>query len=398
MTSTAYRIERSVNRWLTTPESNAAGRLGLYRIIYALAALIYVLPPSQYRQIALIPDFLWRPVLATLWLKSPPSMTFLTAVECFYIGSLVLLLVGLCVRLMTLIVLISGTLFTAILYSFGKLDHSDTFMRVYLPVVMLFSPWGATYSLDAVLRQRRGQLPPAVSADSLRYSWPFLFLFWWLCIMFSVGGITKAIPPGQWIVDLNTLSKIMKEANLVLNPSILRHQFSELPIVPTLVLWMGLAFELSYPLAVINKNWRRFYLSSTIFFHMGTFLTLGIRFTFMLPFYIIFFDLYGLYARFFPKRLWILPSRFFARWSSPMLVGGSMLLAVVTVMSHYVIALKPIFRLPIIALENYGWYLAIILAVYGPATSLPKMLAGLRGKTVQSKVNIDSLISSETAL
>lgn len=397
MTSTAYRIERNVNRWLTTPESNAAGRLGLYRIIYAVMALTYVLPPSQYAQIALIPDFLWRPVIVTSWLESPPPMTFLTAVECFYIASLVLLMLGLKVRLMTLVVLISGLLFTGVLYSFGKLDHSDTFMRVYLPVVMLFSPWGATYSLDAVLRQRRGQQPPSVTEDSLRYSWPFLFLFWWLCIMFFVGGVTKAIPPGQWIVDLNTLSKIMKEANLVLNPSTLRHQFSELPIIPTLVLWMGLAFELSYPLAVINKNWRRFYLSSTIFFHMGTFLTLGIRFTFLLPFYIIFFDLYGLYARFFPKRLWILPSRFFARWSSPMLICGSLLLAAVAVMSHYSRVLEPILVLPIIFMESYSWNVAIILAIYGLATSLPKIFAGLRGKTAQSKINTESLITPKQA-
>lgn len=369
------KIDR-IDRWLLAPEVNAAGRLGVYRILFVIFTLISVFPVNQYWQIQNMPQELWKPVVPLMWMDAPPSGAFLTALDAVYIASLVLLGLGLRTRLMTFIVLLSGTLMTCVMYSFSKIDHGDTFMRVYIPAVMLFAPWGASYSLDAVLRKRKGIQPPAPTDSSLRYSWPILFLFWILCIMFMVGGIVKAVPPGQWLTQPELLRWFMLEYNIGQEPLYLRYVLAQSSTVATLLMYVALAFETFYPLAAINKDWRRFYISSTIFFHLGTGISLGIATVATMILYVLVFDLWGLYDRFFPKRLRHQLDRLFDSASAPLLIGGALLLTGVIVILHLIQPAIPD-RLQVGAIFNtYVWWPAAALAVYGIALSLPKIVVG----------------------
>lgn len=377
MSKLARKIETGVNRWLTTPEANAAGRLGLYRIIFALVALAHVLTPNGFLQIPTLAAYQWKPVFLLLWLKTPPPLETLVLIEAAYIFGLVLLAVGLRVRLTTLLVLIAGTFYSAITLSFGKIDHGGTFMYTYIPAVMLFAPWGATFSLDAVLRARRGIPAPSPREDSLRYSWPILFLLWLLCIMFMMSGVLKGLPPGQWILNPNLMGRFMLEYNITPTPSELRYFLAGLPLVPTLLQACALIFETLYPLAAINKTWRRFYLSSTVFFHIGTQITMGIWFTPMLFTYLLFFDFYALYERWFPKRLFAAPAQIFARWASPALIGLTIALGAVVAGSHYLQELKPLLSLPLNVIYGLAWYVATPIAAYGLFTSAPKLVRDL---------------------
>ncbi|HEX2622632.1 MAG TPA: hypothetical protein VHL11_20875, partial [Phototrophicaceae bacterium] len=292
------------------------------------------------------------------------------------------------VRPVTLIVFVFGTIYALVENSFGKIDHGDTFMRVYIPAVMLFAPWGETFSLDSVFHRRQGMPVTSVSESSLRYSWSILFLLWLLCIMFMGGGLIKAIPPGQWLLDPNLLRKFMLEYNVIENPVYLRYWLSQLPVIPTLLLYMGLAFETFYPLAAINKTWRRFYISSSVLFHIGTGIMLGIQFTPMLFFYILFFDLQSLYDRFFPKRLLILPERWLKNWSSSALVAGTLMMVAGVIFVRSLSMFASVLRLPNDLIWNYAWWIAGPIAVYGIVTSAPVLLQRLVARLRRSNSSI----------
>ncbi len=368
------RFERSVNHWLTTPEENAAGRLGLYRIIYAVSALMYGLVTLNYAEIATMPAYNWRPVAILAWMPAIPSADVLTMIYVTYIVSLVFLLFGLWTRWSTLVVLISGMTFAGIVYSFGKIDHSDTFMRVYIPTVMLFGPWGKLYSVDALLAQRRGAAPLDPRDGSLRFSWPILFLFWLLCTFFMMSGVIKAIPPGQWLLDPDLMRKFMLEYNTIEQPVYIRHVLANLPVVPTLLLWMGLAFELFYPLAVINKSWRTFYVSSTVFFHMMTGITLGIAFDVTLFLYILFFDLWRVFDRLVTvqaRQRISTASQRVPLWGWLGMIGA---VSAVLLISHYNPVTGPLYQRFLAMFSQNVWYIVVPIAAYGVLTSLPKII------------------------
>jgi hypothetical protein len=310
-------------------------------------------------------------------MQTIPSAEVLNLLYAVYIISLVFLLFGLQTRWSTLVVLISGTLFAAIMNSFSKIDHADTFIRVYIPAVMCFVPWGRLYSADALLAQRRGVMPVSPREDGLSYSWPILFLFWLLCIFFMMSGVIKAVPPGQWIVDPDLMRKFMLEYNSIEQPVYLRHILAQLPLVPTLLLWGGLAFELFYPLAVINKDWRTFYVSSTVFFHMMTGITLGIAFDTNLFLYILFFDLWLVFDRIVApqkrERLSVAAQKVtILGW-----VGIIGCVSAVILLTYHNPVTGPAYRHFVALFSLNVWYIAVPIAAYGICKSLPKILQPL---------------------
>lgn len=374
MASRVSHLERSVNRWLTIPEANAAGRLGLYRIIYAVSALMYALSAYNYAEISTVPTYNWRPVAIIAWVNSIPSADVLNILSGIYIISLVFVLFGLWTRGSTLMTLVSGTLFSSMMFSFGKIDHADTFMRVYIPAVMLFASWGKLYSVDTLLAQRRGALSLNPREDSLRFSWPILFLFWMLCIFFMMSGVIKAVPPGQWIVDPDLMRKFMLEYNSIDQPVYIRHVLAQIPLLPTLLLWGGLLFETCYPLAVINKHWRTLYVSSTVFFHLTTGILLGIAFDATLFLYILFFDLWGLFDRFVSIKKRDRLSGFAHRIPLLGWLGMVAVLSLALLLSFHSSSIGPLYPQITALFSRYVWYIVVPIATYGIFRSLPKVV------------------------
>jgi hypothetical protein len=298
------KIETRIDTWLTLPEANAAGRLGLYRIIFVMMYyLLATTTVSNFSNLSSTPANAWYPTPLLMWMSTPPSANILALIVIVNIMALVLLGIGWHVRLMTFIVLVTGILIGAFSASVGgKVDHSRTFREVYIPFMMLFSSWGDTFSLDAVLRHRRGETVTDPTDSSFQYSWVFKALLLLLAILFMMSGIVKGMPPGQWLTDTDLMRKVMLDHNRDLQ-DYTRFVIASLPLVPFILQMMALMFETFYPLVLINKTWRRFYLSSSVFFHIGTKISLNIWFWSMLFLYIFFFDIYNVYQRFFPHRL-----------------------------------------------------------------------------------------------
>lgn len=365
-------IENRIDAWLTQPEVNAAGRLGIYRIIYCLVYLIFMsVSLETLGEISKTPVNSWNPTPILLWMASPPPemvIMFIVAVQTI---AIILLLLGWKVRWMTGIILVAGILTTAFKISVGgKVDHSGTFHVVYIPLIMWFAPWGDTFSLDSVLKQRQGKPIVDPTTDDFRYSWAFKALLWLLAIMFMLSGLLKMIPPGQWVTDLDVLRKLILINNLDAQEH-LRFFVATLPIVPFILQLMGMLFETLYPIAVVNKSWRRLMVSSAVFFHIGTRITLGIWFGSMLFFYMIFFDIYAVYRKFFPHRLLHAPARLLNQLPSWSLIALAWLIAIaIFYIRNQPMLWNSIVR-PIRQITfDEIWVVAGVLGAYGVITAL----------------------------
>src|SRR5262245_61134770 len=112
--------------WLTSPEPRAAGRLGLFRILYAL---FYLWHPSWIHaaDLARLPAASWHPVgvLRLLGVKAPSMAP--AVLEPLLVGLLLLLMVGLRVGIVTAAVLVTGVLLETFHQSYGKVEHASVF-------------------------------------------------------------------------------------------------------------------------------------------------------------------------------------------------------------------------------------------------------------------------------
>lgn len=95
---------------------------------------------------------------------------------------------------------------------------------------------------------------------------------------------------------------------------------------------------------------------------------------------ILFFDLWALYDRFFPRRVLKPFGALFSRLPGWALVLLSLLVAGFFVFVHFNTPLfRAIFRVPFRLFYLYVWHIAALIATYGIATSLPKILRRWRG-------------------
>jgi hypothetical protein len=161
------KLEKNYTHWLSSPAANAAGRMGLFRILYSIFSL-WLCSYLHYSEMILIPAIQWKPILLLSWLDYPPYALILFF-ESLLVGALILLLVGYQTRLATLGVFILGSGLTAIRVSLFMVDALFMVQYFYIPLFMFFSYWGDTYSIDAILAQRKGKITPKPQDSSWRY-------------------------------------------------------------------------------------------------------------------------------------------------------------------------------------------------------------------------------------
>ncbi len=355
-------LEARINQWLTQPTPNAVGRLGLYRILFALFYLAAV-ATDYVLGVTLIPVGEWRPVIILGWLASPPPDAVMHAATYGLLIALGLLLLGWRTPWSTLAVMALGTWIALVRYSYGKIDHEDTFMTVYIPLVMMFSAWGETYSLDARRRKKQALHP---NESSWRYGWPMLVILWLLSIMYMMSGYIKIIP-GVWLEDFQNVAKLMVSYNAVPDAFFLNPIIATNPLLYVPAQLIGLAFETLFPLALINMTWRRFFLSMAVFFHLFNHIFLHINFAYMFLVYALFVDWQAVYEQLRLERLKIL-----AQVPASILLGAVIVFAV----GWHTLEMWRIVPAWVLTLW-LPWVMALPLATYGLLTSTWALVRGL---------------------
>ncbi len=295
-------VNTQVNQFILRSEGNAVGRLSLYRILYA-AFYLWMIARYDLPILSSIPTGELDPLITLFFLDAQPAPEFYMALQFILVFGLVMLLFGTYVRSSIIMIIASGTIIAMLRYSFGKIDHYDTFMVLYTPLVMLFySGWGNNYSFDAIIKQRKGIKLLSPNESSWQYSWPIMIITVLLTILFIGAGVLKLLPDSNsWLWHTDIIRKLTIDFNKGLSPN---------PLTPFIVdnAWIygplrfgAVIFEAGFFLALINNKWRSLFMATAVFFHLFNLILFGIPFVDMLIIYAIFVDWQKLYERFVPQ-------------------------------------------------------------------------------------------------
>ncbi|MEM6255338.1 MAG: hypothetical protein AAF821_20685 [Cyanobacteria bacterium P01_D01_bin.156] len=321
-------VEQRYMRWLTRPAENAAGRMGLYRIIYCLFYLWFI-SSMHFKELSLVPTSLWDPTVLFTQLSPLPGGAY-PIMETLLVMALVLLMVGYKTRLATFSTLLLG--FALTVFRTGLLTQERTILVTvfYVPLFMLLSRWGATYSIDALLKQKQG-LPTANPKDSSwRYIWPARGLLVIIALLFLSATITKVIQV-DWLLDTRFVGDFLLHKGV---ESYLRNGFPIHPLGPILgktnflvvpTQYGVLLFEGAFILVLFSRTAQAIILRITPIFHSVNTLLMGIPFISVLSIYAAFPDWQRLYQQFYPKSLRL---KGLAKLSAPLLKIGAISLAV----------------------------------------------------------------------
>lgn len=277
--------------WLTAPVPGAAGRLGLYRIAFA----VFYLWRSSFideRDVADLSRAFHRPIfLAAFWPSSLPE-PLLQILAAALVASLVLLMVGLQTRCATVAVLILGILLET---AHARVDHSRgaIFLCAFIPLSMLPAcAWGDVFSLDAALARRRGRAGVRVGDGSARYVIPGRVNHVLLVALFALAAISKL--RGVWLSNPGVMGDIVKNEVLLAAtwrlpvwPAAPLVEMS--PLIPPLLTWGVLLFEGSFALSLLPKL-RPLFVASALVFHAANALWFVVSFTPILAVYGLLMD------------------------------------------------------------------------------------------------------------
>lgn len=287
-------------KWI---EPHIVGRMGLFRIIYAVFYL-WVIARYNYPELSAIPAGQWKPLITYSWMPTPPIAPFMIAAQIGLVFGLVLVLLGYRTRLSTLLVLLTGMFLTGVRYSFNKMDHYDHVMVSYIPAIMFIYDWGRTYSIDSILRARRGVANPDPNTSNWQDAWPLLLVLAIVVVLFTTAGILKLYPDrGSWIWN----EEVIRKVTLKYNKGFDFNPFAFL-IVNNAILYgplrfLAVGFETSFILAIFSRRFRTFFIASAVLFHLYNLLFNGIDFVEMMIVYAFFIDWQYLYTRFWPQML-----------------------------------------------------------------------------------------------
>ena len=301
-------VGQCARAWLTAPETRIAGRMGLFRVIYTVFYLWH-LSWVDGATLGLLPGAVWQPVdlLRVVPLRLPSTLPGI--LESSLVAALVMLLAGLWVRPVTLAVLVLGTLLEAFHQSFGKVEHASVFLVFYIPLFMLGSEWGGTWSLDALVARRAGRASTRPSDDSWRLALPMRGVLLMLGLLFFSAALAKSVL-GDWLTAPDLVTNLLLGKNIEavregLPPCALSPFVVATPLMSACFRIGLLLFEGSFVLVLLGGQVRAAYLAATLIFHALGALLLIVTFTPILIVYALFVDWQKAVARVTPRMRWL---------------------------------------------------------------------------------------------
>jgi hypothetical protein len=291
MRAWAYKANDLLDGWLRGPEDNAAGRLGLYRILFALFYLWHVAcyPVAMVED---APGEVMHGIRALGILSRALPYIPAEALEAGLVAALIALLLGWRTRLATLAVLVAGFLIE-VQFAALQMQKGRLFLTLYIPLFMLIAgDWGATWSLDS---RRQKPNPVSVHDNSGRYFLPARALLLLLALFFAGAGVSKIVF-GTWLDQPDLMSSVTLSKNIKaslygfpLNPGI--PFFASTPWLYQPALYVVVLFETLFPITLSGGLARQLYVALALVFHGCNALLLLVTFTPLVIVYPLFIDL-----------------------------------------------------------------------------------------------------------
>lgn len=271
-----------IDRWIFDTFGISAHGLALYRVFYVLFVLVIISPghkPFLYFSVygTLPSDFYFPPPGPMMLFPDFPPFFFLKGVELFLVIVLGCLLMGWKTRFMSIatgLLILTGNGFA---YSMGKINHD--LLLAAIPIVMAFSNWGSSWSMDAVSGKTRR---PEV--------WPVALLALMLGFMMFTAGFPKLL--GGWL-DINThatYGHFIKQYFVNERQDLLSGLFLDIDnrVFWESLDWATVIFEIGFLFAILRAPVMRFWCALAILFHFMVMMMLNISFISNLPVYSIF--------------------------------------------------------------------------------------------------------------
>lgn len=281
MSGLARYISNRFDKWVFSSYNMNAKAFGLYRILYSLYLLIWGIPNFEW--IAGQPDSFFNPPaysISTLF-NGFPTYWFLQGLSLLVVVLAISLLFGYRTRLVSILLGLSIILGKSFAFSFGLIGQDIIVWLV--PIILSFSNWGASYSLDSYLGRNKSQ---AVN------NWPVTMLSLLLGFAMFSAGLPKLL--GGWLDPTTQATR--------------GHFFTQYYVIGDLKLlapfmstftnqwlweimdWVAVLFELSFLLAVISPKWFRRIIVMAVIFHCSTFMVFNISFHFQYSVYLLFIN------------------------------------------------------------------------------------------------------------
>ncbi len=261
------KLGERFDRWVASGPFTPAD-LGIYRIIYAVAAL---LTAPDIRWISQYPDVIFNPPPGPIALFTGfPSLTVLIVLEMLRTVTLLMLGLGIWTKYVSIAAWVMMTVTAGLTYCFGKIDHS--ILMVVVPLVFAFSGWGNRFSIDAL--RRSGDCPP-------QQQWPLRLLALLIAWAFAAAAMTKLLTgwlsfSSQGARGYFVLGFLTEDNVYLLAPWVAAH---DVTAVWEFVDWATVIFEFALLLAL--PWWRAFRtaLAVATTFHLGVLFVMNIDFS-----------------------------------------------------------------------------------------------------------------------
>lgn len=252
----------------------------LISIIFTSFAALGSLPVTIMRPTGMMKLLPWS--LYDQLISPPGMLIFKTAIVVSLLFSATGFLTAISTKASFLLVLF----YQGLLRSFGHFNH-DEMLAVYYLAVLAFTPCGAAFSIDAVLRKTRRERP------AFAYAYPILLLQLLMTWTYFSSALIKLRVAGVGYLSPDNLPVLAIFHSLDnLHDTDFKLAFWLPQIRPVLPFAVGLVliWELVFPLAVFFRRVRWWILAFGVVFHLATLFTMNIFFPHHLAMYLIFVD------------------------------------------------------------------------------------------------------------
>jgi hypothetical protein len=255
--------------------------LAVARIIVAATALHLNAAGFRFASVAYAPPALWKPIplVAALGLAKP-DLTTLTWLAHASRVALYAALFGILSRPALAVAFVLQLWQEAYLQCFGKVTHG-TIPLLWAMVFLACAPCGRRLSVDAVLR-RRGAAR-ALAEESTAARWPLELFFVELAAFYFQAGFAKLSTSGLAWADGYTLQYYLIDKGVPAGMWLA----TSLPLCRAFSV-LVLAFELTFPVAVVVRRLRPAYLVGGVLFHLGTTWLMNVSFFTVWILYLVF--------------------------------------------------------------------------------------------------------------
>jgi hypothetical protein len=167
-----------------------------------------------------------------------------------------------------------GLVLNAMTTSVGKVVHNDVLTLIAL-IPLLPAPTSGAWSVDSLLRRRRGGAGATAPPRSIGYGWPVRTAMVAVALAYFFIGLNKVVYSGPVWVTGDNLRFVLYAASDAHNaPDAAALFVADHPLVAHVVAATALLIELTFPLVLFRPVLRWLYVPGAVALHAGILLTL----------------------------------------------------------------------------------------------------------------------------